>query len=91
MSWHVTKTIDGNSQEDEFALLRREALTQNPECGDQFDAAWTAACAIVGSGAAGAPGKKYIVALSGHANPGHEPRPGWATDTIGVTVTQAMF
>lgn len=91
MTWHVSATIEGNSPKDELSALRREALIQNPECGDQFEAARDAAYAIMASGATGGPDKKFVVTMSGHANPGHEPRPGWATDTITVAVVQAMF
>jgi len=91
MSWHVTKTIEGGSPKDELVALRAEALTQNPECGDQFEAACNAAYAILASAAVGGQGKKFVVTMSGHSNPGHEPRPGWANDVITVSVTQAMF
>jgi len=91
MSWHVSATIEGDSPKDELGALRREALTQNPEAGDQFDAARDAAIHIMAQGAVGGPGKKFVVIMSGHSNPDHEPRPGWATDVITVSVTQAMF
>lgn len=88
MSWHVSTTIYGDSPADELDALRREALTQNPKCGDQFDAAKDAAYAIMASGS---PEKKFVVAISGHSNPRHELRPGLATDSIAVSVQQARF
>ena len=91
MSWYVSMTIEGSSPKDELATLRAEALTQNPDCDDQFDAAKDAAYAIMASGAVGGPDKKFVVALSGHNNPGHAPRLGWAHDAVTVSVTQALF
>jgi hypothetical protein len=91
MSWHVSATIEGGSPKDELSALRAEALTQNPECADQFESAKDVAYMIVGAGAVGGSEKKFVVTLSGHSNPGHEPRAGWATDMITVSVQQAMF
>ena len=53
---------------------------------EQFDAALTAAQGILASGAVGH--TACSVTLSGHANPGHEKRPGWANDTIVVSISQ---
>lgn len=39
--------------------------------------------------AVGRPGDKVMVTTSGHTNPGHGPRAGWANETITVTVTAA--
>ena len=72
-------------------MTKRPQPVQNPECGDQFEAARDAAYAIMASGAVGGPAKKFVVTMSGHANPGHEPRPGWASDAIMIMVQQAMF
>ena len=41
---------EGSSPKDELETLRAEALAQNPECGDQFDAAKDAAYAIMAMG-----------------------------------------
>lgn len=46
---------------------------------DQFSAAVVAAGVLIESGAFGSPDKTFYVTLSGHANPGHEPRGGWPT------------
>lgn len=35
----------------------------------------------------GRPGDKVIVTLSGHANPGHAPRQGWANEVVTVSVS----
>jgi hypothetical protein len=36
----------------------------------------------------GANDKDFSITLAGHSNPNHEPKAGWANDTITVTVTQ---
>jgi hypothetical protein len=59
-----------------------------PEENDQVEAAHKAAEAIIASGSAGAEGKDFFISLSGHTNPNHEPRPGYANDCISVTVSQ---
>jgi hypothetical protein len=53
---------------------------------DQFEVARAAAHDILASGAVGH--GACMVMLAGHANPGHEPRPGWAHDAITVAITQ---
>ena len=55
---------------------------------EQFDLAVEVARTIIASGAVGQ-GKSFRVNLSGHANPGHEPQEGWATDAMTVSVFQA--
>ncbi len=89
MSWSVNATIQGGSPADELVALREAALSQNPECSDQFEAAKDATYMLVSSGAVGGPDKKYHVILAGHANPDHEPRPGWANDMITISISQA--
>lgn len=55
---------------------------------EQFDAALEAIEALLGKGAVGTEGLLHLT-LSGHANPGHTPRPGWANDTVMVSVSRA--
>jgi len=50
----------------------------------QYDAALAAARAIAAT--VGRPDDRVTVRLSGHANPGHGPRPGWAHEVVTVTV-----
>ncbi len=64
---------------------------------EQFDAALEAARVLLLRAAVGgdvpAPGAmpngNVNVTLSGHANPGHKPRQGWANDMVHMTVTSA--
>ncbi len=55
------------------------------EQAEQLAAAREALAALVD--AVGRPGDKVVVTLSGHANPGHGPRPGWANECVTVQVT----
>lgn len=61
---------------------------QHEEHHEQFAAAKEAAKALIASGALGdgTDGRLFIVSLNGHANPGHQPTPGWANDMITVSV-----
>lgn len=54
----------------------------------QYSVALGSALSILGSGAVGSPDKKYNVALSGHANPGHEPVAGWSNNCITINIYQ---
>lgn len=94
MSWSVS-TGQQRPQEIERAIKELEApedvASWNQDYGDQLEAAKKAAIAILRSGAVGDPkgeNRDYIVTLSGHSNPGHAPRPGFANDTVTVTVSQ---
>lgn len=57
------------------------------EVAEQYEVAVAAALAIIASGSVGTTAS-LRVALSGHANPGHGKREGWANDTITVTVSE---
>ena len=83
MSWSVSGTLPEGTLES----LRVSALAQNPECGDQFDAVAAAVQSIIDSGAVGK-NKRFVVNMSGHANPGHEPREGWANDCVTFSLSQ---
>lgn len=90
MSWHVDATFDGDSARRELDALRESVISQNPEAGDQFNAARSAALAIILSSSVGWASKcRFHVVMSGHANPDHTPRDGWANDMVNVSVSQA--
>ena len=91
MSWSVY--YDGLEQfrkdEPKFPKQNFDAELAT-EVAAQEAAARAVVEAVVASGAIGGAGKDYVVALNGHANPGHEPREGWATDFINVAITQKL-
>jgi hypothetical protein len=55
---------------------------------EQFEAALNAARILLVRGTVG--GGHVNVSLSGHANPGHKPRQGWANDYVMATVSSAV-
>ncbi len=81
MSWHVQGKFS------EVDRMMEEALSQNPECKDQVLAAIDAAAAIRDSGCCGS-SCDFHITLSGHSNPNHEKREGWANDVVTVAVAQ---
>ncbi len=60
-----------------------------PEALDLVDASAVAAEAIVSM--LGGNWATASISVSGHANPGHAARPGWANDFVAVTVSVASY
>ncbi len=95
MSWNVTlNDIDpellGKLAHDAYADVKQRHADDTevlPAMDEQFDAALAAASSgmtrVVGKG-------KVNVILSGHANPRHEPREGWANDYVSVHVSSVV-
>lgn len=83
MSWSVYGTA--------LTVDKIADLTPQYELGDegqeQLELGRDVARRIIDSGAVGE-GEKFNITLSGHANPGHQPREGWATDMVSVSVSQ---
>lgn len=90
MSWSVSTSVPSrHAWWERREELRAAALAQNPEAGDQFEAAWQAAEAIIIGGSVGNTlERKFHIVLSGHSNPDHAPRAGWANDCVNVSVSQ---
>jgi hypothetical protein len=89
MSWSISfkdvKTAEDMATEKaEHKALGFPVLKQVEE---QLDAARVVALTLMESGTVGKD-KTFRVALSGHANPDHEPASGWANDCITVNVYQ---
>jgi hypothetical protein len=55
----------------------------------QVAAAARAAGLLYGTGTIGPPSHRFGATLSGHANPGHGPRDGFANDVVTVSIYQA--
>ena len=92
MSWSLN-TGTFRFEDSLEAIKGAEYLPQPdaPEaCEEQVKAAKEAALELIGSRALVGPGKLVQVYASGHANPDHEPRPGWAADFVSVTVSQVI-
>lgn len=90
MSWGIS--IPETTQAEVAEHLRKAVddykagLTDSlsTEAEGQIEAAAKAFADVVATGALG--GGPVTGSLSGHANPGHKPKPGWAGDAISVSV-----
>jgi len=87
MSWSIRYESKADFESDKRAFTQTGG--NDPEgVVNAIEAARRAASLLIGDGAVGGDTKDFTVSLSGHANKDHEPAPGWANDTITVTVTQ---
>ncbi len=72
--------------------LYRAGVSAEPETltamDEQVSAAIDAVEALLSSGVVGTEGDVHLT-LSGHANPGHKPREGYANDFLAVNVASA--
>ena len=59
-----------------------------PEAKEQHKAALDAAASVLISNSVGGIDKSYIINLSGHANPNHEPVPCRSNDYVTITIYQ---
>lgn len=95
MSWNVTRTsIDPLAVEDElrrdyadFKARYNAAVEEIQAMDEQFEAVLNAVRIILQRKVVG--DALVNVTLSGHANPGHRPRQGWANDAIHISVVQS--
>lgn len=85
MSWSASYIWNGNKQTEISVHLQTELPVESKA---QADVAFDASAALILSGAVGSPEKKYKVMLSGHANPGNEPNPGWSNDSLTINIYQ---
>lgn len=84
MSW---STHTPEAQSKSSIIVPEPALSDDVEAeqGHQFNVAVEAAKKL--AEAVGRPGDDVRITLSGHANPDHAPRPGWAEEMITVSVS----
>ena len=77
---HIGEAIDA-------ATIHGTGL-DTPEHREQLAAVKASAKALIASGALGdaGDGRIFTVSMGGHANAGHQPRPGWANDAVYVNV-----
>lgn len=85
MSWSASYVWNGQTQTETQIHVQPELPVESKA---QADVAFDASSAIILTGVIGSSEKKYKVMLSGHANPGHEPNPGWANDCITINIYQ---
>lgn len=73
----AAKTIENNAHLGEHGV-------------EQIKHAVEAAVGTVKSGVVGGEHHFFHVTMSGHANPNHEPAPGWANDVVSIHVSQSQ-
>lgn len=93
MSWNLSFVVESDQDPGEafdtaYEKSKETGNTFSDETREQLDCARAVVEQIVDSGAFGNDKKRFQVTLSGHANEHHEPKKGWANDTISVYVTQ---
>ena len=93
MSWGVTGIRLNNGELDELDEKRllefAEEDKYTDEVREQVASALEAVLVLLSYNALGDPKENdYVVSISGHANPGHKPTPGWANDAVTITVAQ---
>lgn len=91
MSWGIILDIENRDLTDEsekriLDLADNESTTD--EVKEQAGVALLVVSQSILSGALGAPDGKYRVTISGHANPGHNPTPGWSNDALTISISQ---
>lgn len=87
MSWSARFRVDSSNVEEPFTKIDAFGLDTD-EHKRQHDEALLAATQVLINGAVGSPNKTYMLTLSGHGNPNHEPVNGWSNDFVSITVTQ---
>jgi len=88
MSWSTQSQQAVTVASGDAEILPNPPYIDDPGTLDQVEAAREAAKAIMRSGAVGGESTLFRVTASGHSNPGHVPREGWANDCITLTVSQ---
>ncbi len=89
MSWSIQYASKNDLNDDKRGANSAKDADLSEAAKEQVKMAIESAVAIIASGVVGNEKKDYIVAISGHANDGHEPRPSYANDCITVSVWQA--
>lgn len=84
MSWSYSTTIESGADFD-LDAIKKVVAEQNPDGLDQVGIAVEAAETLMSSPSLG-DAEEFYISMTGHANPGHKPREGWANDAITVSV-----
>lgn len=94
MSWSAQTTIPKGSTPEYFCnALEKMEVRGNEDCPEErkvaFEAALLATSAILDHGSLGyAQDHSWNIHLSGHCNPKHEKREGWANDCMTISISQ---
>jgi hypothetical protein len=85
MSWSMNGVVHDEESVDNL----KGSTVDSIAVAEQMEFAKAVVKDAVESGVLGDPRQHHFyVQLNGHANPSHEPAPGWANDTITISITQ---
>lgn len=93
MSWSFSFQADSADQVNEKGTAAMEVYTEGWDATDEHDIAkeqmeTAIECAATIAGVVGK--RQFQVSLSGHANPNHEPRQGYANEITNVSVSEVV-
>jgi hypothetical protein len=95
MSWQLNYPDGVRGGSNAWEDLNARTLDDGLDFGDSSEAvveqvrqAKVMTNSIIVSGVVGDKDKEFYVNLSGHANPDHEPKEGWANDMISISISQ---
>lgn len=88
MSWGASFIVKSGATPETIDFSDTANVEEVPEHLEQYREAVSAAFGVLLSGVVGDGGKDYKVVLSGHANEGHEPADGWASDCVTINIFQ---
>jgi hypothetical protein len=82
--------LNAAAQSQIDAIVGYDSMTRAEQQAtfEQIHAAVAATKSIAASGSIGPPSHRFSATLTGHANPGHGPREGWANDIVTISVCQ---
>lgn len=89
MSWTLSAQIEPGEDFD-LKIAKAEVNGPNdPWITEQSRVAKEAAIDLIASGKLGDPSTfGFFVSLTGHANTGHAPSPGWVNDCVTISISQ---
>lgn len=88
MSWSAEFRLEAGQTEpsEEVKVTNIDGV---PEHLEQYREAIASAFGVLVSGVVGDPRTHaYVVRMSGHGNPDHEPAEGWANDFVSIVISQ---
>lgn len=91
MSWSTQSPQEVTSASSDAEILPNPPFVDDSGTLDQVEVAREVAKTIMASGAVGGEEARFRVTASGHSNPDHVPREGWANDMINLTVSQTRI
>ena len=83
MTWTASYEVNGTGPV-------RKSNVESVEHMEQFAQATQAVADLIRSGVLGDVNDVFVVNISGHANPGHEPISGWSDDHLSFSISRKV-